>query len=177
MIAFPIVIAIFIILGILVLRKDSEYWGNRFFALFFWITALGLLVNLPVVFLEDPSFSQIITTLRFTSLETINIALFTLLLGILVVYKGEGEIVQRKIIVGLLAILAIVIIGQILIPSGFGILIPSLEPKWSIPFGIYEFVISQALIILTFYFARKLYLESSEQTRPKFMKFLIGVGC
>lgn len=82
-IVFPIVSALFIILGYLVLRKDSRYWGNRFFAMFFWATALTLIFNLSYLFSDNDTF---IETMNLITAETVIVGLIGLLLGVLIIY-------------------------------------------------------------------------------------------
>ncbi|NVM52264.1 MAG: hypothetical protein HWN66_01085 [Candidatus Helarchaeota archaeon] len=172
-IAFPIVIVIFIILGILVLRKDSKYWGNRFFALFFWLTAATLFFNVFYLFSTNDAF---ITVFNLVTVEAANISFFALLLGILVISKGEDEIIHRKKFYALIMLMIVLIVIQVCIPNAvyFESTDPH-DPRWSLPMGLYEFAFSTALMVAVYYFSFTFYQELSEM-RSKFRRYLIGIA-
>ena len=86
LIAFPVFIFIAIILGLLILRRDSRYWGNRLFFIAFVFNALALLFNLLYLFSTE---SPVISSLNITSITCINCGLSSMILAILVLYKGE----------------------------------------------------------------------------------------
>ncbi len=173
-ILFPVVAALFIILGILILLKDKKYWGNRCFALFFWVTALTLILNVTYLYIYD---TKIIASLNLITAEAAIVGIIALLLGILVIYKGEDEIIHNKLtyffIIGMIALFII----QAFIRDSiyFKIEESGYDPFWSIPFGLYEFVFSQSLILAIFYFSFQLYKELSSEMRKKFKFYLIGV--
>ncbi len=173
-IAFPIVMVIFIILGILVLRKDSKYWGNRFFASFFWATALTLLFNLLYLFSTNQPY---IAGMNLVTAAMAVIGIIGLLLGILVVYKGEDVIMHSYKLYLILGVCIALIIVQVTIPGAVYFLAGSPEdPKWSLPMGIYELLLSQALIIAVYYFSIQLYRVLTPEMRTKFIKYLIGLA-
>ncbi|MFX1298092.1 MAG: hypothetical protein ACFFD2_24980, partial [Promethearchaeota archaeon] len=131
LIAFPTVIGIFAVLGILILRKDIKYWGNRFYALFFWIVAAGLTFNVSYIFSENLS---IIKILNITTIECVNVGIIALLLGNLVIYKGEQYIIgNKKSCLSILAIF-IIILSHIYTPE---VLTNLEDPRiiWTFPFG------------------------------------------
>jgi hypothetical protein len=162
---------IFVILGYLVLRKDSKYWGNRCFALFFWITAATLGFNLLYLFSTDTAF---ISTMNIVTAETANLSIMAVLIGILVIYKGEREIIQSKKIYTFMILMAVLVIIHVCIPNAVYVI--DNDPKWSYPFGIYELVFSQGLMVATFYFSFAFYRDLSPEIRKKFVKYLIGLA-
>jgi len=173
-IAFPIVIAIFIVLGILVLRKDSKYWGNRFFASFFWATALTMVFNLLYLFSEDQPY---IAVMNLLTAAMAVIGIIGLLLGILVVYKSEDVIVNSYRVYLILGVCIALIIVQVAIPGAVYFDNPSsFDPRWSPTMGIYELLLSQALIIAVYYSSFQLYRELTSEMRTKFQKYLIGLA-
>ncbi len=168
-IAFPIVIAIFIVLGILVLRKDSKYWGNRFFALFFWLTAIALSFNLSYLFISNDNFVRIMNT---GTIFTVNTGIIALFLGILVIYKGEDSIIQNKRIYPILIILGAIIVGHLFVPAVTSV---GYDPLWILYFGYYELIFSQAMLVTVFYISFRFYRELDPDIRKKFRNYLIGV--
>jgi hypothetical protein len=168
-IAFPIVIAIFIVLGILVLRKDSKYWGNRFFALFFWLTALALSFNLSYLFVPNDAFVRVMNT---ATIFTVNTGIIALFLGNLIIYKGEDAIVQNKRAILILGILGAIIIGHLFVPAVISV---AYDPRWISFFGFYELIFSQAMLVTVFYISFRFYRELEADIRKKFRNYLIGV--
>lgn len=169
-IAFPIVIAIFIILGTLILRKDKKYWGNRFFALFFWLTAVALAFNLLYLFWHN---EVIIIVFNIATIELVNMAVCCMLLGILIINKGEDEILHNIKVYSLIVILIALIVGHIFVPSvTVG---AEYDPSWGIFFGIYEIVFSQTILALIFYFSLTLFKELTPEMKKKFKLYLIGL--
>ncbi len=170
LIAFPVVIAIFIILGYLVLRKDPKYWGNRCFALFFWITASTLALNLSFILSTNDLF---IIHMNIITIETANLSIVAVLLGILVIYRGEGEILHDKKIFLFLGLIAVLIIIQICIPAA--IYVVDFDARWTTPFALYELCYSQGLMLATYYFSLKFYWELSADIRKRFLLYLVGL--
>ncbi|MFX1451015.1 MAG: hypothetical protein ACFFCM_09245 [Promethearchaeota archaeon] len=70
----PFFIVFCIILGILILRKDSKYWANRFFAMTFWSFSMALVFTLIYLFSEN---YVIITILNFLGISMANFGSFT----------------------------------------------------------------------------------------------------
>ncbi|MFX1452949.1 MAG: hypothetical protein ACFFCM_19085 [Promethearchaeota archaeon] len=169
---FPIVIVIAVILGLLVLRKDRKYWGNRFFAFTFWFFALGVGLNFIYLFSYD---SFIIAFLNYLSICCVGGGSISLLLGILVIYKGENEIIQNKLTYFFIIMMIVVMIIQGLIPEG--IRVELYVPKWSIPYGIYSIIFGQALFFSILFFSIKLYRELSSEMQRKFFIFILGMIC
>lgn len=170
-IAFPIVIVAFIILGILILRKDKKYWGNRLFALFFWIVAVALGFNLTYLFSTD---YLMILILNEVTIFLINGAIIAILFGTLVIYKGEETIIKNKKTFISLIGLAVIILIQILLSYGNGVSVDN-DPYWSLEFGIYELVFSQFILITVFYCSYLFYRELSKDMKNKFRWFLVGL--
>ena len=170
-IAFPIVIVAFIILGILILRKDKNYWGNRLFALFFWIVAVALGFNLTYLFSTD---YLMILILNEVTIFLINGAIIAILFGTLVIYKGEETIIKNKKTYISLIGLAVIILIQILLSYGNGVSVDN-DPYWSLEFGIYELVFSQFILITVFYCSYLFYRELSKDMKNKFRWFLVGL--
>jgi hypothetical protein len=170
-IAFPIVIVAFIILGILILRKDKNYWGNRLFALFFWIVAVALGFNLSYLFSTD---HLMILILNEVTIFLINGAIIAILFGTLVIYKGEETIIKNNKTYISLIVLAVIILIQIFISYGNGVSVEN-DPYWSLEFGIYELVFSQFILITVFYCSFLFYRELSKDMKNKFRWFLVGL--
>ena len=170
-IAFPIVIAIFIVLGILVLRKDSKYWGNRFFAAFFWATALTLVFNLLYLFSTDNAY---ITAMNLLTATMAVIGIIGLLLGILVVYKGEDEIMKGTKIYLILGLFIALSIIPVILPGA--VYVVAYDPQWSLNMVIYELVFSQSLMVAIYYFSFQFYKELTPEMKTKFKKYLIGIA-
>lgn len=171
LIAFPIFVIIAVILGILILRRDPNYWGNRLFFLAFILNALALIFNL--VYLFDAS---LIIPLNKASITSINYALICMILAILVLLKGEKEVIANKNTYGFILTATIIIVIHLILPGGIepystpgGIV-----PRWSLLFGIYQIIFSQALFIFLMYYAIRLYKEISPEMQHKFKRFLIG---
>ena len=171
LIAFPIVVVLFIILGILVLRKDIKYWGNRLFALFFWVVALALLFNLTYLFSININFIDIFNLI---TIETINIGVVFLLLGTLVVYKGEYIVIKNRKILLFLVVIILLIIIHIFLSYQNSVSI-EYRPVWSMMFGLYESFFSQGLLISIFYFSLKFYIDLASDMKRKFRWYLIGL--
>ncbi len=171
LIAFPIVIGIFTLLGILVIRKDRNYWGNRLYSLFFWIIAVGLTCNVSYVLSDN---LLLIKTLNITTLECVNVGIIALLLGNLVIYKGEPAIIGTKkttlfILTMLLTITAHVFTPDVITIPGEASVI------WTLPFGVFEIIFSQIIILSTLYISSIIYKELPQELRSKFKWFLIGL--
>jgi hypothetical protein len=169
-IAFPIVIILFIVLGILILRKDRKYWGNRLFCGFFWAVALALSFNISYLFSNNET---LIVFLNMATIEMVNLAIITLFLATLVIYKGEEEIMHTKKIYALLIGLIQLIVIHLFVPGVTVFTMP--DPSWLPPFGTYEAIFSQTLIVLIFYFSFTFYRELSPEIRKKFKRYLIGL--
>jgi len=169
---FPIVIVIAVILGILVIRKDTKYWGNRFFAFTFWFFALAVGFNFIYLFSYD---SFIIAFLNYLSICCIGGGTISLLMGILVIYKGENEILQNKLTYLFITMMIIILIIQGLIPEG--VRVEFYVPKWSITFGMYSIIFGQALFFSILFFSIKLYRELSPEMQRKFFIFILGMIC
>lgn len=169
-IAFPIVIIIFVVLGILILRKDSKYWGNRLFCGFFWAVAVALTFNIIYLFSQNPPLIQI---LNIATIDTVNLAIIVLVLATLVIYKGEEEIMRSKKIYALLIGLVLLVVVHLFIPGvSVGV---DFDPSWLVPFGTYEFIYSQTLIIFIFYISFTFYKELGPEIQKKFKRYLIGL--
>jgi len=169
-IAFPIVIAIFIILGLLILRKDRKYWGNRLFCGFFWAVAVALTFNIVYLFSDNPI---LIMALNIATIEMVNLAIVSLFLATLVIYKGEDEIIHSKMIYTLLIGLIILIVVHVFIPSVM--VSVQFDPSWLLPFGTYEVIFSQTLLVLIFYLSFTFYRELGPEIQKKFRRYLIGL--
>ena len=167
---FPIVIVIAIILGILVLRRDAKYWGNRFFAFTFWFFALAVSLNFIYLFSYD---SFIIAFLNYLSICCIGAGTISLLLGILVIYRGENEIIQNKLTYFFITMMIIIMLIHGLIPEG--VRVEFYVPKWSFTFGIYAIIFGQALFFSILFFSIKLYKELSPEMQKKFFIFILGM--
>jgi hypothetical protein len=173
LLAFPVFILIAIILGVLILRRDSKYWGNRLFFLCFVFNAFALFFNLLYLFSEAPSF---IITFNILSILAINLGTVAMTFAIQVLYYGENEVIGTRRTYIILLLIVIALIVHILIPGAVSTISieGSLEPYWSLPFGIWELIISQILFISIFYLGLKLYYELGVETRRKFKRFLLG---
>ncbi|MFX0132780.1 MAG: hypothetical protein ACFFDN_03950 [Candidatus Hodarchaeota archaeon] len=170
LIAYPFSVVFCIILGILVLRKDKKYWGNRFFALTFWFFGMGL--TFTIIYLFSNNYF-LIAFLNLLSISIVNIGAFTLLLGILVIYKGEDEIIEGNLRYFFIIIIIIVNLFRALIPQGIRVELN--VPIWSIIFGIYEIIIGETLFAIILYFSLILYKELSQDMKKKFKFFILGV--
>lgn len=171
LIAFPIVVGIFTILGVLLLRKDIGYWGNRLYALFFWIVAVGLFFNILYVFFED---IVVLKCFNITTIECVNIGLITLLLGNLVIFKGEKAIFPNvKTYLFILAMI-ITIIAHIYTPD---VIVSTEDPPiiWTLPFGLYQLIFSQFVMITIIYLSLIFYRELTHELRGKFQRYLVGL--
>ena len=173
LIAFPVFIFIAIILGLLILRRDSRYWGNRLFFIAFVFNALALLFNLLYLFSTE---SPVSSSLNITSITCINCGLCSMILAILVLYKGENEVIGNKNTYIFLLITSVVIIIQVLLPAGVGVVnvAGELVPQWSLYFGLYQIVFGLIYFILLLSYAIQLYREISPEMQKKFKRFLIG---
>ncbi|MHA1265729.1 MAG: hypothetical protein ACTSRS_10905 [Candidatus Helarchaeota archaeon] len=176
LISFPIFMLIAIVLGFLILRRDPKYWGNRFFFLSFLCNAVALLFNLLYLFSVNYSF---ITSLNIASILSVNTGSFFIILGLMVLYYGEQELIENKLTYLFAIIVVINYVILSLIPKGVQVVIidSSFEPQWTFSFGIYEIVFSQALFTFSFFLGYYLYRELSTEVRKKFKRFLIGIVC
>lgn len=178
-IAFPIVIFLFILLGIIVLRKDSRYWGNRFFASFFWATALTLAFNLLYLYSTDISY---VSSMNLVTAEMAIVGIMGLLLGILVVNKGENTIIHNIKTYLLLGLFATLIVIQVILPGAVYIVVTVvdsvvvLDPQWALNMVLYELAFSQSLIFAIYYFSFKFYKELTPELKTKFRRYLIGLA-
>lgn len=177
LLSFPIFIIIAIILGLLILRRDSRYWGNRFFFLSFIFNAIALLFNLIYLMSTE---SIVVSALNIVSISCINIGLTCMILAILVIYKGENEVIGKKTTNFFIVVTAILIAIQCLIPDGVGTMIlvdekgTQLVPHWSLQFALFQIIFNLSYVILFFYFAIRLYIEISPEMQKRFKRFLIG---
>ena len=170
-IAFPIVIAIFIVLGVLVIKKDAKYWGNRLFATFFWLVAVALTFNVSYLFSVNV---PLIFILNIITIELINFGVLPLILGTLVIYKGEEQIIKSISTLGIILLYSVAVLVHILI-SYNNTVSANYDPNWSLEFGIYELVFSQVVLISVFIISIKMYRELGKETRGRFRWFLIGL--
>ncbi|MHA1268991.1 MAG: hypothetical protein ACTSPY_04320 [Candidatus Helarchaeota archaeon] len=170
-IAFPIVVAVFIILGILVLRKDMKYWGNKLFTAFFWVIAVALMFNVSYLFSTNV---PLISILNLITIELINLGVLPLILGTLVIYKGEEQILKSRSTSAIIGVYVGTVIGHILISNNNSVSI-EFDPNWSLEFGIYELVFSQIVLASIFIISIMMYRGLSKETKNKFKWFLIGL--
>jgi len=168
-IAFPIVIVLFIVLGVLILRKDRKYWGNRLFCGFFFAVAVALTFNIIYLFSGIPT---LIVNLNIATIEMVNLAIIVLLLATLVISKGEEEIIHAKKTFALLIGLILLIVVHLFVP---GVTVVTADPSWLLPFGTYEVIFSQTLIALIFYISFTFYRELGPEIQKKFKRYLIGL--
>jgi len=171
LIAFPIVVGIFVILGILVLRKDINYWGNRLYALFFWIVAAGLAFNVVYALFDN---LIIIRNFNITTIECVNIGIIALFLGNLVIYKGEHEITRNKRVYFFGVLMILTIIAHICTPK---VITSTEEPQlmWKLPFGLFELIFSQMFLGIIIYFSLIFYRELTPELQKKFRRYIIGL--
>ncbi|MBD3230363.1 MAG: hypothetical protein GF329_19445 [Candidatus Lokiarchaeota archaeon] len=169
-IAFPIVAIAFIILGILILKKDKNYWGNRFFAMFFWIIAIALLFNLSYLFSTNYNF---ILIMNIATIEFINIGVISLLLGTFVIYKGTRIVNNYKTYL-VIILNAVLIIMHLLISVNNAVSINN-DPFWSLEFGIYELIFSQVLLGIIIITSLRIYLDITKEMKNKFRWYLLGL--
>ncbi|MFX1452950.1 MAG: hypothetical protein ACFFCM_19090 [Promethearchaeota archaeon] len=169
-IGFLIMIVMAIIVGLLILRKDVKYWGNRFFASAFFFFAAAVSLILIYLFSYDPF---VIAFLNYLSFCNINATPICLLLGILVIYKGEDEVMQNKSTYLFILIMIIIMVIHGLIPEG--VRVEFSLPKWSILFGLYEIIFGQAIFVSVVYFSIKLYRELSVEMQKKLKLFITGL--
>ena len=169
-IGFSIIIGIAIMVGILILRKDVKYWGNRFFALPFFFFAAAIILNLIYLFSYNP---LVIAFLNYLSFCHINAATISLLLGILVIYKGEDAVIQNKSTYLFILMMGIIMFIHGLIPEG--VRVEFYIPKWSILFGLYEIIFGQAIFLSIIYISIKLYRELSPEMQKKLKYFVLGI--
>ncbi len=170
LIAFPIFIIIAVILGFLILRRDPKYRANQCFALSFWLNGMALLFNLIYLFSTDVLFISIFNKLSITML---NIGLIVMIVAILILLKGENEIMQDKRVYLLIISCAILIIFHNFLPVGVSL--PEFLPAWSISFGIFQILFSQIFFIVLLYFCIQLYNELTSDVKKKFRRFVIGI--
>ncbi len=177
LVAFPAFIIIAIILGLLILRRDSSYWGNRLFFIVFVVNGLALVFNLLYLFSE---VDLTIIRLNIASISCINISVCCLILAILVLYKGENEVIGAKSSYILLLVTGILIAIQAFLPDGVGTMIlvdesgPQKVPHWSLHFGLYQILFNLSYFLIFYYYAIRLYREISPEMQKKFKRFLIG---
>ena len=169
LVAFPIFIAIAIILGILILRRDPQYKANQFFALAFWLNGSALLFNLLYLFSQD---TFLISILNKASMGSINIGLIIMLFGILTLYMGENWVKETKTLYWFSILLIILLTIQNFLPIDVNI--PEYTPKWSLQFGLFQILFGQSLFIILLYFSIQLYRELSVEIKRRFMRFLLG---
>lgn len=169
-IGFSIIVAFTIVLGILILRKDAKYWGNRFFALTFFFFGAGIVLNLIYLFSYNP---LVIAILNYLSVSCITSGTTCLLLGILVIYKGEDVIVRNYLTYLFIILIGVIILIHGLIPNG--VRVEFNVPKWSIVFGLYEIILGQAIFFSIVYFSIKLHQELTPPMQKKLKYFVIGL--
>ncbi len=169
-IGFLIMIVMAIIVGILILRKDVKYWGNRFFAFAFFFFAAAVSLILIYLFSYD---SSVIAFLNYLSFCNINATPICLLLGVLVIYKGEDEVIQNKSTYIFIIMMAIIMFIQGLIPGG--VRVEFNLPKWSFLFGLYEIILGQAIFFSVVYYSIKLYKELTPEMQKKLKYFITGI--
>ncbi|MFX0100030.1 MAG: hypothetical protein ACFFCS_10660 [Candidatus Hodarchaeota archaeon] len=175
LIALPVAAIIFVILGILILRRDKDYLGNKCFALFFWLSALGLGFNLMYLFSTN---IPLVKYGNLASIQSVNASVVALLFGTLVLYKGETEIVQNKKSLVLLIAFIAAIVFQCLIPDSIIVVEPepgSLDPTWSIPYGLTVLVFTQLIMIAIIVLSAQLFKDFSAEIKKKFSLYLIGL--
>jgi len=139
-----------------------KYWGNRFFASAFFFFASAVSLILIYLFSYDPF---IIAFLNYLSFCNINAAPICLLLGVLVIYKGENEVIHNKSTYLFILMMGIIMFIHGLIPEG--VRVEFNLPKWSILFGLYEIIFGQAIFFSVIYFSIKLYRELSDEMQRK----------
>ncbi len=161
--------AIAIILGLLILRRDPKYKANQFFALSFWLNAAALLCNLLYLFSTDP-FT--ISTLNKASITFLNAGVPSMLLSILILLRGEKEVLRRKsTYLFITAVVSLMIVHNFL---PVGVTMPEYTPLWSLQFGIFQIIFAQTLFISLLYFSVSLYKEISPEMQRKFKRFIFG---
>lgn len=174
LIALPVAAIMFTILGILILRRDKSYLGNRCFALFFWLSALGLVFNLMYLFSNDVS---LIMYGNLASIQSVNASIVALLFGTLVIYKGETETLQsKKSLVLLIALIATIVVqsvipGSIMVDCSSG----ACDPTWSILYGTMVLAFTQAIMIAIIILSVRLFKDFSDEMKKKFSLYLIGL--
>jgi hypothetical protein len=169
LVAFPVFMALAIILGLLILRRDPKYKANQFFALSFWLNAAALLCNLLYLFSTDPTT---ISALNKASIILLNAGVPSMLLSILILLRGEKEILQRKITYLFIATVVILMIIHNFLPVG--VTMPEYTPRWSLEFGLFQIFFAQTLFIGLLYFSICLYREITPEMQRKFKRFIYG---
>ncbi|MFX0133959.1 MAG: hypothetical protein ACFFDN_09985, partial [Candidatus Hodarchaeota archaeon] len=167
---FSIIIVFTLMLGILILRKDVRYWANRFFALTFFFFASGIILNLIYLFIYNSFW---IAILNYISVSCVTTGTICLLLGILIIYKGEDEIIHNNLTYLFIILMGIIIFLHGLIPEG--VRVEFYVPKWSIAFGLYEIIFGQSIFFSIIYFSIKLHRELSPEMQKKLKYFVLGL--
>ena len=131
---------------------------------------MALTFNIVYLFSDNPI---LIRVLNIATIEMVNLAIISLFLATLVIYKGEDEIIHSKKIYTLLIGLIILIVVHVFIPSVM--VSVQFDPSWLLPFGTYEIIFSQTLLVLIFYLSFTFYRELGPEIQKKFRRYLIGL--
>ncbi|MHA1268583.1 MAG: hypothetical protein ACTSPY_02230 [Candidatus Helarchaeota archaeon] len=166
-----IIIIIFIVLIYLLLKKNPKYLATQFLVAFFVCIIIVGTVQMLYLFSNTP---EIIIIFNKIGIESINIGLLFLLLGILVIYFGTTKFLKNRLIIILVIIVLSAVIIHFLIPDGVT-MAENFEPQWSIQFCIYQIILSQSLVIFQLIYSLKIYNDITMNIRKKFKHFVMGV--
>lgn len=180
----PIIAMIFIILAYLIIKNDKDYIVNRFFALFFISIVIACILQMIYLF-NLAEF--IIIILNILTNNALTFGLLFLLLAFMAILKGEKMFFHDKMHLFLIIVIPIIIIFDfiwgvfglmifnIYIPPGIGVVSGSTKPLWEIPFGVFNIILTQIMILIIIFISIKISKQSKGGVKKKFRLFILGV--
>jgi hypothetical protein len=180
----PIIAIIFIILAYLIIKNDKDYIVNRFFAVFFISIVVACILQIVYLF-NHAEF--IIIILNILTNNALTFGLLMLLLAFIAVLKGEKMFFRDKMNLFLIIIISAIIIIDFIwgvfglqiysfyIPPGIGVVSGSTKPLWNIPFGVFNIILTQIMILIIIFISIKISRQSKGGVKKKFRLFILGV--
>jgi hypothetical protein len=110
-----------------------------------------------------------------------------LLLAFIAVLKGEKMFFRDKMNLFLIIIISAIIIIDFIwgvfglqiysfyIPPGIGVVSGSTKPLWNIPFGVFNIILTQIMILIIIFISIKISRQSKGGVKKKFRLFILGV--
>ncbi|MCP4763195.1 MAG: hypothetical protein GY870_15590 [archaeon] len=151
-VVYSCLIALFLILGISILRRNSGKRLNQSFFIFLFLIACSLVVNIIYRVLENPSFNILGNTIVI--FLTMFSLIFLLLFNI-IIWKSD-KILKDKYKIIMISIWGILCAVLFLIPEGVTWTADD-NPKWSDLFFLYGVLISQILYVCALFVNLQIY--------------------
>ncbi len=174
-ISFIIIILTFLYIGVKTLKRNRSNRTNQTFALFFFVSAIALSMNLPAPFLVEEIRILLIKITAFG----VSVSVGILLVFILILRLSNQVLTDRRKWI-IFSFFVVAYVGYFLLPDGVVLIDIDgiLTTRYSMVLAVYFLVGTQISFILTIVLAVLVYRNFSDQTtQQRFRYFLLGLIC